>query len=85
MPTFAGVNLRGRPYTTSAIVRGEGVKNLSKLPTDSIKKTAYMKEGQNPEKNAEVVDGWSLKCMLVCRDREIEGPSSPFYYAQKGL
>ena len=26
--------------------RGEGVKNWSKLPTDSIKKTAYMGEGQ---------------------------------------
>ena len=48
---------------------GEGVKNWSKLPTDSAKKTVDMGEGgcQKSGKIADVVYGWSLRLILLSR------------------
>ena len=49
---MASNSLRDHPFKTSAFFRGEGVKNLPNLPTDSSKKLPTVK---NREKLADVL------------------------------
>ena len=51
------------PFKTSTFFRGEGVKNLPNLPTDSSKKMPSVGV-KNSEKFADVLNGWSL-CMFI--------------------
>ena len=61
---MASNSLRDHPFKTSAFFRGEGVKNLPNLPTDSSKKADGRGVGvKNHEKFADVLNGWSLSWM----------------------